>query len=680
MHETVYDIPELVALVASYLGTHDLLACVQVNRLWNSTLIPILWHTIDDSTPAWDTILRRCADPKTTDQSYLKPEAGLVKESDEGKDREWVRGVFWKYGRFVRKLTVQWPMVLEAVSLAAVAVADDGGGGGCKNLESLTLSISNQYAQGPIERDPSKPMYRPYRDYGDPEPEREIKEVNVSEPLFPEFVTKDDFIPAEPYFEMTAKGQQELLEYGWVLTQHYWHTILANRGLKRLDMVRVPEVLWGVRSYDVHGRLMGMLTELRELKKPYDGFEESADVWSTVEACPRIESIRIFTLGVLQFPDPLPNMAFSMNVRDLSLHKVTTVEGLLTLLRLLPNLTKLSLGCVGRVPGKESLWAKQSFPERTFPLPAIEAGVGRSLKVLYADLEDRDLVLSYLPNLTDYTVLGAYDEPLALALTKHCRKFETFRALLTPWFIDETQRLSQDPTNQFLVKNASLRVFHHIRHFVRVDEMLRQPWACLGLEWLTCRILDIDRLTDEEQATVDRVTLASADPGHPDAVLTEEETAAVEKFRRCQRQHHGVYDQLARLTRLKHLDLGYESRYPWAYRMGEYYEKDGEEYFFYEGAKTFDTLELSLESGLNRLAALENLELFGFECLNHRIGRRELDWMATSWPKLKTMYGLDKERLVDIEFDSERAALKEYFQQLRPDVVHDSLFENRCTI
>ncbi|KAF9089418.1 hypothetical protein BGX23_006715 [Mortierella sp. AD031] len=131
------------------------------------------------------------------------------------------------------------------------------------------------------------------------------------------------------------------------------------------------------------------------------------------------------------------------------------------------------------------------------------------------------------------------------------------------------------------------------------------------------------------------------------------------------------------------------------------YEKDGQRYLQYPGP-TFDTLEPSLRSGLDRLAALRSLEMFGLECLNHLIGRSELEWMVVSWPHLRMMDGLveqlykiepNQERIALKEYfeqligfcdlnhmsyklnsDNEKAALKDYFVQLRPDVVHDNLY------
>lgn len=46
----------------------------------------------------------------------------------------------------------------------------------------------------------------------------------------------------------------------------------------------------------------------------------------------------------------------------------------------------------------------------------------------------------------------------------------------------------------------------------------------------------------------------------------------------------------------------------------------------------WNPMELSLSSGLGRLATLKRIEVLGFEILNHRIGKAELDWMTSTWP------------------------------------------------
>jgi hypothetical protein len=103
---------------------------------------------------------------------------------------------------------------------------------------------------------------------------------------------------------------------------------------------------------------------------------------------------------------------------------------------------------------------------------------------------------------------------------------------------------------------------------------------------------------------------------------------------------------------------------------------DGVGYFKYAEQPTFDTFRIVSGIGVGPSWEVQNLETIGFWCINHSIGRLELDWMAKSWPRLKLMYDLDKERLYLIEHDKERAALKEYLLQLRPHVVHDGLFED----
>ncbi|KAG0012264.1 hypothetical protein BGZ82_002673 [Podila clonocystis] len=298
---------------------------------------------------------------------------------------------------------------------------------------------------------------------------------------------------------------------------------------------------------------------------------------------------------------------------------------------------------------------ESATPETVTPR---DTNVGANLRARALDVKttsDYDTLLKHLPGHVELTY---YDKkpPLCEVLLKHITRFRVFKAENKPCYISEA------PSNELFVISNRLRVFDSIARYIHVDKMLRRSWLCMRLEWLSCRIVGVDRLTDEEQAMVDRVM----DPGYSND-LAAEEVVAVEKFERCRAQQHGVYD-VPSLTKLKRLDLGYENRYPWTHkRSGEVYEVEGVQYLKYTMPPTFDTLELSLASGLDGLAALKELEMIRFKCINHRIGRTEVDWMAKSWPKLNLIYGLDNERLYDIEPSQERAALKEYFQQLRPD-------------
>ncbi|KAF9100692.1 hypothetical protein BGX29_006368 [Mortierella sp. GBA35] len=399
-------------------------------------------------------------------------------------------------------------------------------------------------------------------------------------------------------------------------------------------------------------------------------FWDTADIWKILQSSPGIVSLDIKDINgdPFRFPDPLPDSP-NTTLPTLSTHGEMTVDGLLKLLGLFPNLSSLCLPLVGRpiVCGYSygyPYWQPPSPAQEKLPLLPNPSVVGRSLRSLKAVLRDCDAVLRHLPNLKEVTQSGKLDKSLAMALTAHCPGFEVFRSSHHLWYHDEDEGEYVDPER--LVDNPSLRVFDSIWHTIWVDVMLREPWTCLGL-------------------------------------LTEEETAAVEKFRRCQRQHYGVYNQLARLTRLRHLDLGREVRTSNSYDIyGEdSYEKNGQRYLQYSGP-TFDTLEPSLRSRLDRLAALKSLEMFGLECLNHLIGRSELEWMVVSWLHLRMMDGLveqlykiepNQERITLKEYfeqligfcdlnhmshkinsDNEKAALKDYFVQLRPDVVHDNLY------
>ncbi|KAF9103539.1 hypothetical protein BGX29_003238, partial [Mortierella sp. GBA35] len=188
-------------------------------------------------------------------------------------------------------------------------------------------------------------------------------------------------------------------------------------------------------------------------------------------------------------------------------------------------------------------------------------------------------------------------------------------------------------------------------------------------------ILGIERLTPEEEIVMDalvdsrRYHLESKD--WDSLLLSGDEGDVVAKFQRSREQQQETCGWIGQLTSLKTLNFGYEHR---NVRLPEWdeppvYEVDGIEYIQYGGLIP-NTLELLVDSGLDRLSALKDLEVFGFEGCDHRIGKRELDLMASRWPKLKVMHGLQEDMLGQIEFDRHKAELREYMKRLRPDVTH----------
>jgi hypothetical protein len=133
--------------------------------------------------------------------------------------------------------------------------------------------------------------------------------------------------------------------------------------------------------------------------------------------------------------------------------------------------------------------------------------------------------------------------------------------------------------------------------------------------------------------------------------------------------------RLGTLINLRVLDLGYEWRDIWADSRRDTlrYTYLGQEYINY-GTPFKNTLQLTLATGLDRLSGLRHLEVFGFEGVDHRIRKEELEWMAVHWPKLKVMRGLQEDdHLEKIEPDPVKTELRRHMEMLRPDVKHESL-------
>ncbi|KAF9082120.1 hypothetical protein BGX23_012793 [Mortierella sp. AD031] len=247
--------------------------------------------------------------------------------------------------------------------------------------------------------------------------------------------------------------------------------------------------------------------------------------------------------------------------------------------------------------------------------------------------------------------------------------------------------------NIFFQTCTKLRVFDGIHHTIDAAKMCEKPWVCHSLEVFRCQIVRVARLTEQEQALLDildRVERHGLSSSRPTPPLLEEEaaTSASERQQQYQdrlrrtrltqnEQQRQVYDRLAGLRSLRRLDLGFEYRRLYSpsatgIRAPPSKAVDGQEYILYSGPFR-NTLELSLASGLDRLAALTRLEVFGFDGVDHRVGKPELEWVASAWPRLKEMRGLHDNPLLWSEPDNRRTELRRIMQTLRRDVRHQAM-------
>ncbi|KAF9979678.1 hypothetical protein BGZ65_006193, partial [Modicella reniformis] len=109
-----------------------------------------------------------------------------------------------------------------------------------------------------------------------------------------------------------------------------------------------------------------------------------------------------------------------------------------------------------------------------------------------------------------------------------------------------------------------------------------------------------------------------------------------------------VYDRLARLTNLETLCLGYE-------QAG-----------YLNNPRQWSCVEMSLESGLDKLSGLKALKELSVSRMGSKIGLKEVQWMTEQWPRLRVIYGLVREEK-DYGKDQHGAAVK-WLKEYHPEI------------
>ncbi|KAG0057068.1 hypothetical protein BGZ83_001917 [Gryganskiella cystojenkinii] len=180
---------------------------------------------------------------------------------------------------------------------------------------------------------------------------------------------------------------------------------------------------------------------------------------------------------------------------------------------------------------------------------------------------------------------------------------------------------------------------------IRAIDLIQRPLSCLGLEEFEVAIKSVPRMNEEQTNTLRKLRslleLEEEDvlmedgednePSDPSQIQNQQRKQIRQLNRRQQRSigfQREVMEQLARFTKLRVLILSFKKPnllYGNEYDHGHFADRS--------------TLELSLGTGLDLLVTLQELEIFGFNEMDHHLGLQELSWISDHWPKIKSVDG-----------------------------------------
>lgn len=458
-----------------------------------------------------------------------------------------------------------------------------------------------------------------------------------------------------------------------------WDFVYSNKNLKALRLgLGVLKLLENVGCDIVCDIVLASLKNLVTLHD-FTGALQSAVILE------RFSNLKSFLGNGLVFAKAV-DLDATIQIRSLELTNYIEGRTFLVLLNRLRNLKDFGIAGLFDV-GQTFQHDTETLLVDT-PLP-LQKFILRRQDLRDIDLQLATWIFPSMPQLTEFSA-NMLCEHTALSLATYATHLQVFRQTQDG---DSIYR-SYKPRPVVNIPNilfqtcTKLRVFDGIHHKIEANKMFERPWVCRELEVFRCQIVGLTRLNDHEHALLDILAKVGrrqqAQPFQPTTTMSVGESDAIlerqqqyqDRLKKTQAsqqlQHYRVYDHLSELTRLQTLDIGYEYRGV-SQRQSEsppIKMVDGQEYIRYNGSPISNTLELSLGSGLDRLATLTRLEVFGFEGVQHRIGRGELGWMASKWPRLKEMRGLHEDLLPRCEPDGRRDELRMIMQGLRKDVRH----------
>ncbi|KAF9126185.1 hypothetical protein BGW39_006818 [Mortierella sp. 14UC] len=502
--DQVLNLPELLSLIGTYLEPPDLLSCVRASRLWNRTMVPSLWHTIDDSDYQWPRILKAHDSPRI----------------NKGKDRSWIKAIFAKYGTWIRVLNIHWRVTLEGAYFS----------GSCTNIH--TLFFSNPFKNRTTLEEQS---FRAIRQ----RMSRTEGPLGNAVSINPRHIMNRLLLFGRPTTSDPQNEREETqLETEWTVANLFLRLIRQNPDISG---VRLCSTLLVFHNIDFLASLYETLASTRRVLV----LENYADCNELEALLVRLPYIRYYgssssTISASAFQTTLPSL------QALRLQGLIDTLLFTSLLQHLPNLQSLWIG---------GFQVATPYCQANFIHEAKNNTRPTSIQLFYigraTPLEDEILraTIPCLPDLREITA-GSLKEATMTTLVEHCRHLETVTLSVDP---DSRCQTPANALGYFLEGCPKLRVLDASRYNVEATLLEGQTWVCRDLEVLKCQILGIERLPQAEEATHNPTTLLSSG-GEMSRYLVGQQSAFLlnQQSRHLNRQ---VYSHLASLTKLKTLVL-----------------------------------------------------------------------------------------------------------------------------
>lgn len=635
-----FDIPELAQRIANSLTQHDLATCCLVSQSFFATFNPHLWHSI--------IIQRHDPIPK-----FQSP------EGQEGLLRN---------GHLIR--------VLRTFSLHTLAPFVEHGVS-CTNLVALDVEY-DAVAPGTHTRmyNDRTPVMRARCGWSRSGSGAGQRQVQRPEETFEERIKREypvgardlELARAEPEFQrmLLAVGGEEQAPDGWVMSTVFLRArekVRARRDMedieilrtilernRRIEFVIVPDLC--LKSEAVVKVAVEVLLELRE-------------IYSATAFAIRGTLARFTLSAERQKPDcsrNIPSFTSSLLQQQQDCteeDQMLRVEGSLCsareaaswpLMNGHPRLKDLELEMVKTMNQRqlEQIRISTSGTGGNL-LPCIEISYGQTAEIIQILREIPEGMLTSITISRFYVCPFTRTEPPidkigpSSALLKHALTLEHFFARACGIESKAIQELlCASPRLRSLEGvEEDLVMFVDVKAELDAVDAVRSPWVCKELEVFECRISRVPRpdvtwtsfyheLSHELRPTIPHHPQGPVIvPGSPQEIIQRESHA-------LQRR---ILNQLGRLTHLRVLTLGTERR---DYGPHGFYQLviRGFKTHIVSALAQHSCLELTLESGLDELAGLKELEELNVGQMGHRIGLAEVQWMVAQWPKLKSIVGL----------------------------------------